>query len=120
MAKKTARAAKAAAQKARSAAARSTAVEHAKVVDARGGPRKVQAIEVGYYDHVRRRVGDVFSIAKPSDFSEKWMTYVDKRTPDRITTGQEDINRQHDELLSSKMAEKNAGATGADNPIGAE
>lgn len=46
----------------------------------RTNPIKVQAIELGYYDHKRRREGDVFVIACEEDFSQRWMRKVDPRT----------------------------------------
>lgn len=32
---------------------------------------------VGYYDHRRRREGEVFEIASESDFSKRWMVKVE-------------------------------------------
>ena len=34
---------------------------------------KVRATQLGYYNLKRRRVGDVFTLIKKEDFSEKWM-----------------------------------------------
>src|SRR5512138_1974313 len=56
---------------------------------------KVRAIETGYYDHARRRPGDVFLIAKPEHFSERWMEYVDAATPERISTANQEIRRKN-------------------------
>ena len=81
------------------------------------GPFKVRAIAPGYYDLVRRRDGDVFTIKNQQEFSSKWMVRVPASTPDKVTTGQEEINRQHDEVLSDKLKTK---ATGGANPLGAE
>lgn len=108
---------------------------------------KVQATQMGYFDHIRRRAGDVFTI--PGDtyeedqvvtdattgrdrtmhragevqaFSTRWMRRVSGSTPERITTGKEDLARQHDELLSSKMGGTRPepdGGTRSDDPTGA-
>ena len=42
---------------------------------------KVQAIQLGYYDNRRRRVGEVFSIKDEVEFSSKWMKKVDEDKP---------------------------------------
>lgn len=34
---------------------------------------KVVATQIGYYDHGRRKVGDVFEIRDQQAFSHKWM-----------------------------------------------
>jgi len=39
---------------------------------------KVQAKELGYYEHKRRREGDVFTLLDPKDFSEKWMISLEE------------------------------------------
>lgn len=64
---------------------------------------KVMAIREGYYDHARRRAGDVFLIAKPEDFSARWMEYVDAATPERISTAQQSVRRQNVETAISRM-----------------
>lgn len=64
---------------------------------------KVRAIDKGYYDHGIRREGDVFLIADPKDFSEKWMEYVDAATPERISTAQQEIRRKNVETAASRM-----------------
>lgn len=84
---------------------------------ASGRSLKVRATAMGYYDNERRREGDVFTIQHAGEFSSKWMERVGAGTPEQRTTGQESINRQHDELLSGKLADK---ATGGANPLGAE
>jgi hypothetical protein len=38
---------------------------------------KVRAKQLGYYDHLRRKEGIEFSIAKPEHFSERWMEKID-------------------------------------------
>lgn len=84
---------------------------------------KVMATSTGYYDHVRRRPGDVFLIdAAPLEedlkrngkvvrkkgeiaaFSTRWMELVDADTPESYTTANDAIRRQHDEVLASRAA----------------
>jgi hypothetical protein len=63
---------------------------------------KVRATRMGYYDLIRRREGDVFACLE-SEFSENWMERVPARTPERITTGQQDLQRQHDQLVAERL-----------------
>jgi hypothetical protein len=65
-------------------------------------PIKVRALQMGYYDHARRRVGDVFFIKDELAFSTKWMERVDVSTPERLTTSKQAIEQQHDEILSGR------------------
>jgi hypothetical protein len=102
--------------------------------------RKVRAIATGYYGNIRRRVGDVFKIrpiykirqstttgdVPPSrgkddplveidEFSERWMEDVDASTPERVTTGAEELKAIHDR----EQAERHAGGgRRGDNVIG--
>ena len=89
------------------------------------GSIRVMATKVGYYDDKRRRIGDVFTVSAERnekggyrEFSDKWMERVDEDTPERITTGNEDIRRQHDEILKAKSM--GGIHTGPDNPTGGE
>lgn len=82
---------------------------------------RVMATKIGYYDDKRRRTGDVFTIdgavddrktievladdgsvlrtytnpryGKVAAFSDKWMVPVDASTAERLTTGQQDLER---------------------------
>jgi len=63
---------------------------------------RVMATQVGYYDHVRRREGDVFSVP-PAAFSKRWMQRVAPETPERQTTGKQHLKRMHDDILSGKV-----------------
>lgn len=82
---------------------------------------RVMATKIGYYDDKRRRTGDVFTIDgalddrqtidvfaddgtiirtyknprynKVAAFSDKWMVPVDANTAERLTTGQQDLER---------------------------
>lgn len=81
-------------------------------------PRRVRAIALGFHDQKRRREGNVFTIANAGEFSAKWMVYVDPSTPEKTTTGQQELQQKHDELLGERLASK--GGTGGANPLGAE
>ena len=91
------------------------------------GGIKVRATMVGYYDDKRRRVDDVFTIQKESEFSKRWMVRVDQDTPEKTTTGKEDLRRIHDEIITGSRQEGiQTGpddvpadlAQGIDNPLG--
>lgn len=71
-------------------------------------PIKVRATQMGYYDHVRRHVGDVF-VVDLSAFSHKWMERVDGDTPERVTTAKQAIQQQHDEILGGRQASRDDG-----------
>jgi hypothetical protein len=49
---------------------------------------KVRATQTGFYDNLRRRVGDVFTIQSEQEFSSRWMVRVDPSTPEKVTTSQ--------------------------------
>ena len=75
---------------------------------------RVVATKTGYYDHARRREGDVFDIEaahfSDADRTEKdgrpvppgWMRKVASSTELSHSTAQDEINRQHDELLAAR------------------
>ena len=66
-----------------------------------GVPVRVKALSMGYYDHKRMREGDVFTVDDKSDLGS-WMEVVDAATPEKVTTGKEELRKQHDEII--KMA----------------
>lgn len=78
---------------------------------------KVMATQMGYYDHVRRRPGDVFLIPERM-YSKKWMEMVDRRVAERITTVEESLRKQHDDILALKYGDKAPGTES--DPIGAD
>jgi len=82
-------------------AKRPTTDDAARSAPARPG-FKVRATQMGYYGEKRRRTGDVFVLTDAKDFSETWMEKVDPRTPERVTTGNEDIRRKHDEEIAAR------------------
>ena len=81
-------------------------------------PLTVQATQLGYYDHTRRRTGDVFKIAAPEDFSKRWMRRVADNTPTRITLGNQAIAKEHDEILSLRQAGTQRAPTGNEDVLG--
>lgn len=82
-----------------------------------GFPKKVRAIKMGYLRHSRRRAGDVFVIYNSKEFSPAWMEYAGSNDPEKITSGQDELNRQRRESLEDQLAKKKAG-TGDTNVLG--
>lgn len=74
---------------------------------------KVKALKIGYFDNIRRRAGDVFWIHKADDFSEAWMEYAGSSDPEKITTGNQELRKQHDDVMKAK-ADESAGTGSAD------
>ena len=58
---------------------------------------KVRATRTGFYNDVRRRVGDVFLLGDASHYSKAWMESVDDATPECLTTAQHALDRAHDD-----------------------
>ncbi len=82
--------------------ARQTAPPVAPVRQPRPPRRRVRATKMGFYDHKRRRVGDVFDLKRPGDFSQVWMTEVSAGTPTKETGPKESLKREHDEILGGR------------------
>jgi len=55
---------------------------------------RVRAKDLLYYNHMRRREGDVFSLLVSTDFNPEYMEFVDGRTPEKVTGAQEALDRQ--------------------------
>lgn len=88
-------------------------------VDRKSGfPKKVRAISLGYLRHSRRRAGDVFLIYNAKEFSPKWMEYAGASDPEKITTGQQELEQQRRRSLEDQLAKKRAGSGDA-NVLGA-
>jgi len=87
-------------------AQRPAAVQHARHVASTEGI-KVRVLEgrVGYFDHSRRREGDVFTIPNEEAFSERWMERVDEETPDRLTTAKGALAKETARIRGDKFAE---------------
>jgi len=93
---------------------------------------KVRATQLGYYDHTRRRIGDVFMIHSEQDFSTRWMERVPSSTPEKVTSMTEALKRQQQDLAGITPPEGGLGIqvgpddvppdlpSGAGNPIDAE
>jgi hypothetical protein len=79
------------------------------------GGQKVRATKPGYYDDKRRRTGDVFVVAAGDPLSDKWMEPVDPRTPEKLTTGAEELKRKHDEALAGRTATPTGGSSVIDD-----
>lgn len=75
---------------------------------------------VGFYNHIRRRGGDVFTLINPKDFSKKWMEEVNPAAPEtapehfnRFGKGQPRVDKPDvDEEESSTSGEEVAGSPG--------
>lgn len=75
---------------------------------------KVRAVRDGYYDHIRRREGDVF-VVNESAFSDAhgdpavthrragWMERVNERTPERVTGSQDAVDRVNNQLREERL-----------------
>lgn len=98
---------------------------------------KVRATRVGYYDEKLRRVDDVFVVTdRRNDQGElvmddkgqpltaerllgSWMERVDPETPEQITSHNEVLRQQHDEIMAAKTQRGGSDKpTGAGNPLG--
>ena len=96
------------------------AARQSPLAEAPAGSRiKVRATSTGYYEHARRRIGDVFMIDGAA-FSDSWMELVDADTPERTTTAGEHLRQEHDRILGGTVQEpSDSPPTGDDNPLGA-
>jgi len=47
---------------------------------------RVRATRLGYYEHVRRFVGDVFILLDESQFSKKWMEKVSEEVETKTSS----------------------------------
>ena len=74
-------------------------------------PLKVRATQTGYYDHKRRRLGDVFTIANEKAFSGKWMELANPAAKEHTTSAPQALRQAHDEILGGKVT-KAEDATG--------
>jgi hypothetical protein len=85
---------------------------------------KVRAIRLGYYDNERKRVGDVFFISGPREFSTVWMETVDGSVPTKTTGPQQALNRELHRVEQEKagtgpgQGADEASAQGGASPLG--
>lgn len=93
--------------------------------------KKVRALRLGYFDNIRRRAGDVFWIHSAEEFSADWMEYAGSSDPEKITTGNEELRKQHEEVMRAKngdggpvevehVIKGSRRGTGSQDPLGAE
>lgn len=106
--------------------------QRAAATPAPAGRIKVEATQTGYYDHARRRPGDVFTIDGTQDadgnviaFADVWMKRVDERTPERMTLGNQEIARKNAAVRDMRFGGGSAPmplSSGGDddNPLGDE
>lgn len=79
------------------------AIKAAAPVIGSGGPIRVRATRMGYYNNLRRREGDVFTLHDARLFSKNWMVVVPVATPERHTRANEALKREHDEVLAETL-----------------
>jgi hypothetical protein len=87
----------------------------------RATPIRVRATKLCYYGEKRRRVGDVFTIRSEAEFSSTGMERVPDETPERLTTGQDELEQARQEHLRVQRAHAGTPApapTGAGNVLG--
>lgn len=107
-----------------SAASKAAAAKAEKAANAAATPihgsLKVRATAVGYYNEKRRREGDVFTLKTREAFSSKWMEYVDKSVPERLTHGQTALNQQMlDQRANLAGLDAHDEPTADENPLSA-
>ena len=96
------------------------------------GTIRVVATRLGFYGHLRRRPGDVFTlrpykghrrngnkldpveVSADQQFSDRWMEKVDKSTPEKVTTSQEALNATSDSIKRDKHMAKAADDSAAE------
>ncbi len=84
----------------------------------------VEATRLGYYDLIRRQAGDRFFINDPADFSKRWMRKAPADAGERVSTPNQRIRQQHDEILANKFGGQRTGPSSgieasetSDNPL---
>lgn len=77
---------------------------------------RVRAKRMSYYDHKRRRVGDVFDLLDARHFNEKLHERVAARTALRTTTSRQVLAEAHDDVLAKKYAASRGQAQTDDAP----
>lgn len=95
---------------------------------------RVRALRTGYYEHVRRREGDVFTLVprtipvmdentgKPTgrtriytakeQFSENWMEFAPATARETLSTSKQHITKEHDAIIREKMGIDDPGGEG--------
>lgn len=57
---------------------------------------RVRATARGFYGQRLRRIGDVFTLERPEEFSDRWMVPVPPATPESSTSAQRAMKAEHD------------------------
>ena len=78
---------------------------------------RVRATRQVYYEHKRRREGDVFTLAKVEDFNAKCHVWVNDDTPERQTRIRETLNARHQQVLAHRAGLADAPAALADEDV---
>lgn len=81
---------------------------HAGAKQAKPQSLKVEATQMGYYNHQRRREGDIFTLADENDFSRRWMRWVDARKPEHTTGAKEALAKEHRKLTETAREDAKA------------
>lgn len=102
---------------------------------------RVRATRTGYYEHIRRREGDVFTLiprripvmdedtGKPipgetriytarEQFSENWMEFAPAATRETLSTSKQHITKEHDAIIREKLGLEDPGAGEGDGQSG--
>lgn len=79
---------------------------------------RVRALDLCYYNHMRRRTGDVFDLLKAEDFNARVMEYVDARQPTKVTGAQQALDIAAGQEAVAARGRQRAGIKVPD-PIGA-
>lgn len=68
--------------------------------------KRVKAVRLGYYDHKRVKVGQIFVVENDKDFSDKCMVELSKENPNRSSPQktkafpvQEEVEAQEDDVI---------------------
>lgn len=64
---------------------------------------RVRATRMGFIDNVRRREGDVFDVHE-AEYTDKWMDVVEGDVPLKVTSGKQELQKKHDEILGGRIA----------------
>ncbi len=72
----------------------------------KGKRTKVRATRTGYYNEQRYREGDVFIFA--GEKLPSWVESVAASTPERVTTGQEQINTELEQVRADRLSSGDA------------
>jgi len=72
----------------------------------------VEATRLGYYDLIRRQAGDRFFINDPADFSKRWMRKAPAGAQPIVSTPNQRIRQQHDDILAMRASGRGGPSAG--------